>query len=372
MDKSIIFLNIFSSKIFFIFRFVSKVEFFCLLILFYIFVLVVGTVEQKNFGLNFVQDVYFNSMLIFFFDKVPIPGGKLLLILMCLSLFFRLIFDKWKKKKAGTIILHLGVLFLLFGAFLSNQLKIEGTIILKENGYSNFFLRSDLYDFEFLNKNTQKKYNEKIFINDKNKIISLDNFNINLHKFVSNSVLLKRQKFLSSSESNGVSRFFLINDFPSFVEQEENRIFLHFSIKTIFFEKEILILEDDFLNYEINDFKINIFKKYEALPFNLYLSKFDKIMYEGTKKVKNYISNLIIENNEGLIWKTKIEMNKPLRIDEYTLYQTSYLEGNDRSTVLTIVKDTWNFYPYIATCIIFTGFVIHLVLFLRKIWMRHE
>ena len=95
-------------------------------------------------------------------------------------------------------------------------------------------------------------------------------------------------------------------------------------------------------------------------------------MYDGTKKVKNYISNLIIENNEGLIWKTKVEMNKPLRIDEYTLYQTSYLEGSSRSTVLTIVKDTWNFYPYIATFFIFLGFIIHLVLYLRKIWIRHE
>lgn len=372
MDKNTSFLKIFSSKAFFIFRFISKVEFFCFLILFYIFVLVVGTIEQKNFGLNFVQDVYFNSILIIFFNKIPVPGGKLLLILMCVSLLLRLLFDKWKKKRSGTIILHVGILFLLFGAFVSNHLKIEGTIILKENGYINFFVRSDLYDFEILNKSTQKKYNEKIFINDKDKLISFDDFNVNIHKFKCNSALLKRQKFLSGSESVGVSRFFLINDFPSFVEQEENRIFLHFSIKNNNFENEILILEDEFLNYETNDFKINVLKKYELLPFNLYLSKFEKIMYDGTKKVKNYISNLIIENNEGLIWKTKVEMNKPLRIDEYTLYQTSYLEGSSRSTVLTIVKDTWNFYPYIATFFIFLGFIIHLVLYLRKIWIRHE
>lgn len=372
MDKNTSLFKIFSSKTFFIFRFVSKVEFFCFLILFYIFVLVVGTIEQKNFGLNFVQDVYFNSMLIILFDRIPIPGGKLLLILICISLFFRLFFDKWKKKRSGTIILHIGVLFLLFGAFVSNHLKIEGTIVLRENDYSNFFLRSDLYDFEILNKNTQKKYNEKIFVNDEDKFVSMDDFNINIHKFKCNSSLLKRKKFLNSSESVGLSRFFFINDSPSFVEQEENKIFLHFSIKTNHFKNEFLILEDDFLNYETNNFKINVLKKYEVLPFNLYLSKFEKIMYEGTKKVKNYISNLIVESDEGLIWKTKVEMNKPLRINEYTLYQTSYLEGSSRSTVLTIVKDTWNFYPYVATFFIFLGFVIHLVLYLRKIWIRHE
>ncbi|HIH2763041.1 MAG TPA: cytochrome c biogenesis protein ResB [Candidatus Azoamicus sp.] len=338
----------------------------------YIFILVIGTIEQKNFGLQFAQDTYFNSNLIFFFNKIPIPGGKMLLILLCISLFLRLIMDKWKKKRIGTILLHFGILLLLLGAFFSSKYKIEGILILKENSYSNYFLRSDSFYIEILNKKLQKKYNEHISINIKDKILSFNELSVNLVKFNSNCKLFKRKKFLNKSEIDGAGRFFLINDFPPFVEQEENRIFLKIKVKLSEFEENFSLFGNVSINYETQDIKINIFKKHEVLPFNLFLSRFEKITYTGTEKVKNYISNLIIENNNNVTWKSKIEMNKPLRINNYSLYQTSYLDGEERSTVLTVVKDTWNFYPYISTFLIFLGFLIHLLASIKKTETKYE
>lgn len=354
------------------FRFISKAKFFCFLILTYIFVLVIGTIEQKNFGLQYAQDTYFNSNLILFFNKIPIPGGKLLLILLCLSLFLRLIMDRWKKKKIGTIILHFGILFLLLGAFASSKFKVEGILILKENCYSNHFLRSDLFYIEVLNKKSQEKYIKQIGINIKDKTFLFNKLNINLLKFNGNCKLFKRERFLNKSDTNGAGRFFLIKDFPSFVEQEENRIFLKLMVKLDDVEEFFFLLGCTSINYETHDIKINVFKKYEVLPFNLFLSKFEKITYTGTEKVKNYISNLVVENNSNVIWKSKIEMNKPLRINEYSLYQTSYLEGKERSTVLTVVKDAWNFYPYVSTFLIFLGFLIHLLVSIKKTEIKYE
>lgn len=362
------------SKMFLGFKFISKVEVFCFLILLYIFVLLVGTVEQKNFGLQFAQDTYFNSNFIMFFNVFPMLGGKLIFILVFLSLMIRLCFDKWNMKRIGTIFLHLGVLSLLFGAFLSSFYKIEGHLSIKENNYNNFFVRNDLYDLNFINKRSMKKFNSDININVKNNAFIIDdNGVLNVYKFSINCVLFKKNKFLSKSQAYGVSRFFLIKDFPSFVEQEENRSFLLFNLTSCNDKRKLAIIDydDNVLNYEDELIKINLSKKNEKLPFNIYLSKFERLKYTGTKKAKNYISNLIIENN-NITWKTKIEMNKPLRINHYTLYQTSFSKGKTKSSILTVVKNTYGFYPYIATFLIFLGFFIHLLISFRRIRIKNE
>jgi hypothetical protein len=361
-------------KIFWVLKFISKVEFFCFLILLYIFVLLAGTIEQKNFGLQFAQDSYFNSNFIVFFNFFPMLGGKLIFTLVFLSLIIRLCFDKWNIKRIGTILLHFGVLFLLFGAFVNNFFKIEGHLIIKENNYNNFFVRDDLYNLNFINKKSVKEFNRDINVNVKDETFVIEDVGIlNIYRFSINCVLSKKKKFLDKSQAYGVSRFFLIKEFPSFVEQEENRSFLLFNFASNNSRKDFNIIDynNNSLNYEDELIKISLSKKNEQLPFKIYLSKFEKINYSGTQKAKNYISNLIIEKN-NIAWKTKIEMNKPLRINNYTLYQTSFLEGNEKSTVLTVVENTWSFYPYVAIMFIFLGFFSHLVISFRRIRIKNE
>lgn len=356
------------------FKIISKVEFFCFLILLYIFVLLVGTVEQKNFGLQFAQDTYFNSNFIMFFNVFPMLGGKLIFMLVFLSLTIRLCIDKWNMKRIGTIFLHLGILSLLFGAFISVFFKTEGYLSIKENNYNNFFVRSDLYNLSFINKQSMKNFNSDININVRNNVFVIDgNGVLKIDRFSVNCMLLKKKKFSAKSQTCGISRFFLIKDFPPFVEQEENRSFLLFNLKSCNDKRKIAIIDynDNFLNYEDEVIKISLSKKNEKLPFNIYLSKFEKINYTGTKKAKNYISNLIIESN-NIVWKTKIEMNKPLRINNYTLYQTSFSEGSEKSSVLTVVENTFGFYPYIATFLIFLGFFAHLLISFRRIRIKNE
>lgn len=360
-------------KMFFIFKFISKVEFFCVLILLYIFILLIGTIEQKNFGLQFVRDSYFNSNFIIFFNIFPMLGGKLISLLIFLGLIIRLCFDKWNKKRLGTIFLHVGVLFLFLGAFVDGLSKIEGHVIIKEHDHSNFFVRNDLYDLSFLNKISMKQFNNNISLNTKDKTFVIDGKNVlNVYKFSSNCILLKKKKFQTKSQTNNINRFFFVNEFPSFVEQEENRAFLLFNVTGCNDERVFSVIDYcGFLNYENNLIKINLSRKNERLPFDLYLSKFEKINYSGTKRARNYISNFIIENN-NIIWRTRIEMNKPLRINNYTLYQTSFLDGVEKSTILTIVESTWGFYPYVSTIFIFFGFLTHLVISFKRIRIKNE
>lgn len=369
-DKKNLLKNVFS--IFFSSaRFLTRNEFFCFLIILYIIIVITGTIEQKNFGLEYAQDIYFNSNFTLLFEKIPFLGGKLILFCVFFILSFRLLIDKWKKRRIGTILLHLGVLFLLVGAFVSNKYCIEGKIIIKENEYNNFFLRNDLYELKIFDKKLGNTIIFPIYINkhfDHN--INLNNININVSSLNNNCKLINRKVFLTKNEIDGVGRFFFITKFPSFVEQEENKVNIFIRIKENTNIKSFYLLEDNYriINYDYDNINISLDKKKEQLPFNLFLSKFEKIVYQGTDKAKNYVSNLIIENDNGIIWKNRLEMNKPLRINDYTFYQTSYLDNSlDRATILTVVKNYWSFYPYFSIFLIFLGFLTHLVISFNKI-----
>jgi len=363
--------NTLFNKIYFMARFLTRSDFFCFLIIMYMFIIIVGTIEQKNFGLEYVQKVYFNSNFTFLFNIVPFLGGKLVLFFVFASLFFRLFFYKWKKKHAGTILLHMGVLFLLLGAFVSSNYCIEGKIIIKENEYSNFFLRNDLYDIKLINKKTGEIVVKSIYINKKyNNTFNIDGTDIFMSTFNSNCKLVNRNKFLTSNEVNGIGRFFIINEFPSFVEQEENKVNFFLEIKRNNYAKNIYMLSDSYkvINYDDAYVSISLEKKREYLPFNLFLSKFEKISYYNTDKAKNYISNLIIESGDGITWKNRLEMNKPLRINDYTFYQTSYVDNAfKKMTILTVVKNSWSFYPYLSIFLIFLGFLLHLIISFNKV-----
>lgn len=370
MDDKKLFKNIFS-MFFSSVRFLTRNEFFCLLIILYIIIVIAGTIEQKNFGLEYAQDIYFNSNFTFLFEVIPFLGGKLILFCVFFILLFRLLIDKWKKKRIGTIILHFGVLFLLIGAFVSNKYCIEGKIIIKENEYNNFFLRDDLYELKILDKETKSiivipMYISKYIDHD----LNVNKINIHVSNFNNNCKLINRKSFLTKSEINGVGRFFFVSKFPSFVEQEENRINLFLKIKENNYIKSIYLLNDNYkiINYDDNNINISLDKKKEQLPFNLFLSKFEKIVYQGTNKAKNYVSNLIIESYDGIIWKNRLEMNKPLRINDYSFYQTSYLDNSlEKATILTVVKNYWSFYPYFSIFLIFLGFLMHLIISFNKI-----
>jgi len=374
-NKNTLFNNVFL-KIYFMARFLTRSDFFCFLIIVYMFIIIVGTIEQKNFGLEYVQKIYFDSNFTFLFNVVPFLGGKLILFFVFASLFLRLFFDKWKKKRAGTILLHIGVLFLLLGAFVSSNYCIEGKIIIKENEYSNFFLRNDLYDMKLMNKKTGEIVVKSVCINKKsNNIFNINDADIFMSTFNGNCKLINRNKFLTSNEVDGIGRFFIIDEFPSFVEQEENKVNFFLKIKSNNYVKNIYLLFDSYktINYDDTYVSISLEKRKEYLPFNLFLSKFEKISYYDTDKAKNYISNLIIESSDGITWKNKLEMNKPLRINNYTFYQTSYIDNSfEKMTILTVVKNSWSFYPYLSIFLIFFGFLLHLITSFNKVLRAKE
>jgi len=119
-------------------RFVSslKLTVICLLIL--IIIIIWGTVYQSNNGLFQAQQKFFHSWVFFIFGFIPFPGTNLTLTILFLNLIASMVFRiglKWQK--SGIILIHLGIIVLLVGGFISSFSSIESVLQLKEGGEDN-------------------------------------------------------------------------------------------------------------------------------------------------------------------------------------------------------------------------------------------
>ncbi len=81
---------------------------------------------------------------------------------------------------------------------------------------------------------------------------------------------------------------------------------------------------------------------------------------------RSYESRVLIHTPE-LDREVVISMNKPLRYDDYTLYQSSYSQTEQgESSTLAVVRNPGRMLPYIASLVISLGMVVHFFLMLLK------
>ena len=112
-----------------------------------------GTIAQKDIGLYASQVKYFSSYFFMLNDIIPLPGGRLVLLIMTINLAASL-FKKnlWRLRKTGIIIVHLGGLLLLLGGGITAQFSSEGNMVIAEGETSNYV--DDYFDMELAFVNT--------------------------------------------------------------------------------------------------------------------------------------------------------------------------------------------------------------------------
>jgi len=106
-------------------------------------------------------------------------------------------------------------------------------------------------------------------------------------------------------------------------------------------------------------------------PFTLTLQKFSHDKYSGTEIPKNFSSRIRLETPAGKEDReVLVYMNNPLRYDGFTFYQASFEPGNDKVTVLQVVRNPSWLIPYIACSVMTLGLIwqfwIHLSGFIAK------
>lgn len=102
------------------------------------------------------------------------------------------------------------------------------------------------------------------------------------------------------------------------------------------------------------------------LPYSLTLKKFSHDLYPGTQIPKNFSSLVVLRNPERKEEReVLIYMNQPLRYDGKAFYQASFGK-QDTLTILQVVQNPGWLIPYLSTVLVTVGLFIHFGISLRR------
>ena len=336
-----------------------------------------GTIAQKNIGLYASQMKYFSSFYFLFLGFIPLPGGRLVLLLMTVNLFSSMFKrNLWQLKKIGIIIVHLGGLLLLVGGGLTAYFSSEGNMVIAEGETSNYV--DDYHNMELAFVNNSLKDSVEYTIVDESLLYEGSRFQI-FDKgpeiyIISNIKNVRIENRISPADSiykGLLEKFVLLPKKPE-PENTQNRPALIYKIEGTSNKSDGIY--GLFLGQGLNDpFKVKdqIFhseyrRERTYVPFNIELIDFEKIMHPGTNVAKSFSSDVnLIENN--IPRRTLIKMNEPLRHKGYTFFQASFIDDSEiETTVLATVKNYGRLFPYISSIIMSVGLLIHLLAMMPK------
>lgn len=331
-----------------------------------------GTIAQKEFGILVAQTRYFSS-LFYMVGPVPLPGGMTLTTLLFINILAKFLFkSQWSWEKSGTILTHLGVLLLLVGGMVTYFTSYEGYIRVQE-GQSSAVIQ-DYHQRELV----VRKDGERIFIRRfEDLIVGQDikegdvPFTLHLLKKCYNCAISARPE----DDQEGWTRpgkFMQLNAEKPDPQDEKNLTGVEFKISDV--GKDIdgkYLTFDNFpkppeIKIGENIYRIAIEHAERALPFIVTLDEFKRATHQGTDMAKAFQSRIRVKDKAGE-WPALIEMNEPLRYKGYTLYQSSFEMGMGKpTTILTVVDNKGRLFPYIATCVLAFGLIVHIIM---RLWI---
>lgn len=294
------------------------------------------------------------------------------------------------RKRAGMVLLHAGILFLLVGEFVTALHAVEATMTIKEGETVNFIDHSQQLELSFTE--TSRADVERVTVVPQGKLSAGARmapgdlpFDILVHRYMVNS---NRPQPMQGMPEN------LLKEYPRYegygsrlyvAEQPEVsgatgarnapavdvELFDRASGESLGRYILSLWFYPNFVNrawemptrisaggrdYELYlRFRREYLRSESGSPFSVQLLDFVHEKYEGTQMPKDFASQIrLVNNGDGVDRELRIWMNNPLRYARRTFYQSGYLP-DDGGTVLQVVRnDTWMI-PYLACMIVFVG-----------------
>ncbi|PIE02723.1 MAG: hypothetical protein CSA81_06090 [Acidobacteria bacterium] len=323
-----------------------------------------GTVAQKWLGLYTAQQKFFASW-IFMAGPVPLPGGRLTMVVLFINLFVYLILKRSLKNSPGLYITHLGALLLLLGGFLTAYFSSEGTMVIKEGETARYV--SDYHKRELILVKPGTKEDQVtafamgwLKAGEKLKHKSLPG-TITVLESYSNCDVRKRDQ--QDPQFKGFGSQFEVFPLPDEPEHEKNMFGIVISVTGFGSKSDGKYAIVEYMNEpaSIGLFQCSLRKERTYLPFSLELLDFEKQLHPGTNMPRSFKSvvNLLEDGHKR---RVVIQMNEPLRHHGYTFFQSSFIEGSQAdSTVLAAVKNYGRQFPYVSSIIMCAGLLIYLI-----------
>jgi hypothetical protein len=333
------------------------------------FLVFFGTLAQVEYGIYWVQKIYFQSWFLWvevfgislpYFPSGMTVGWGLMINLLSAAYTRKL----WLPNKVGLCLVHIGLIFLIFGAALTTMLGTESQLKFKEGekaSYTQAFREVELVVIDGSNPNydevTAFPYN---LLKDGAKL-SHDSlpFSIKIDHYYDNVTIFKSPSH-ELSEYSGLAPQFTFQ--PSPVESDHNKVDFPTAFIQINDQKYVLsrgLQSEQEFNYDGRDYYLAIRPIRYYLGYELQLNDFTHERYEGTSVPRFFSSNVtVFDEDASETQRYLIYMNHPLRYKGKVFYQASFADGDTVSILQVVENPSWVL-PYIASFIIGLGLIVH-------------
>ncbi len=334
--------------------------------------LVLGTIAQRYDGLYVAERTYFSSWL-FWLGPLPLPGGLSTLTLIAVNLTAKLLQQRgWRGPKLGTSMTHISILLLLLGGAVTMLQREEGFLELAPG--TTGAVSTDYHARELvISKNGTPIQN--IPFNDlvTGQTISGLPFQVRIGKFCRNCTAGTPA---TAPDLRGAARRMSLWPTALAPQDEDNQAGAELLVSGAGKDQDGVWLtyapltEQPELTVGADRYRLAMQRAERPMPFSIKLVAFHKTEHPGTRIAKAYRSDVLVKDGNAE-WPVTISMNEPLRYRGYTLYQSSFIERpTATSTVLTVVRDSGQIFPYLAIAALCFGMLLHLAGLLWRLRQR--
>lgn len=382
-----------------VFNFFASFGLAIVVLAFLLLITLLGTLEQREYGLMDSQRKYFESIIVpsvdlgcclraFQFDTgdikvpIPLPGGLLLMGVLFINMACGAVIRIRKGMRTiGVLIAHVAILFMLAAGFVSFVYKTEGAMPLFEGQTSDQYQSFHQRIVEIRRFDATGKGDPKALVIPMKHFTDLAPgkartfhaaelpFELILTGYCRNS-----RPEQAGNASDAIEGYRL-QDLKVDATDERNLAGIRATVKLKDGgEQHGLLWEGmtDPWTIKTGDsaYTLSLTRMKWKLPFAIRLTDFQRELHPGTMKAKKYTSH-VVKLKDGKEEPKVITMNVPLRDQGYVAYQASFSMGdNVEQSVFTIAKNPSDQWPKWSCIMVAIGllihFIIHLGHFLRR------
>ena len=335
-----------------------------------------------------IPSAYVNSYKRVLYRLLTGLGSTTILLIGCWFLF---------RKRAGIVVLHFGIILLLFSELITGVYAKEGNMRIQEGDYSSFVDLSREYELAITDPDSPNSKEKSIVIPDRYLQTPGDwqshesiPFDFKVTKWHGNATVESREEMASDYEGLGL-RFRLKGlpkvsgvdgnamDVPGMEVEFRDKagkslgkyifsVIMYMQGTSEFFQD--ITVDDKKFNLMMRNKRQYLYSIGSSKPVRLKLIDFRHDTYIGTNVPKNYSSLVhLIDEEKEIDRKVLISMNNPLRYTGRTFYQSSFAP-DETGTVLQVVSNPGWMLPYLCCVIVGIGMLFQFVLTLNQFVSR--
>jgi hypothetical protein len=300
------------------------------------------------------------------------------------------------RQRAGMVLLHGGILFLLVGEFITAQFAVEANLTIREGETATYLDRSQQLEVAFTETSNPERDIVTVIpqkLLKEGTVLQPDGlpFQIKVHRYMVNSSYpqplgsipkAKRADYPQYAgngsnvyvvEQREVSGTASSRNAPSvdveLLDNETGESLGRYILSLWFYPNFVNRAWDMPTSFSIDGrdytayfrFAREYLRSTTGSPYTIKLLDFKHEKYEGTQMPKDFSSRIrLVNEGDDIDRELRIWMNNPLRYARRTFYQSGYLP-DDSGTVLQVVRnDAWMI-PYLSCMIVFVGMAAQFV-----------